>query len=66
VLEYEQATQIARAGAAAAAIVRGLGERPVQTLPQWNEAFAAGQNDDALPAPALPHSSLGAVQESAA
>ena len=58
VLEYEQATQIARTGAAAAAIVRGLGERPVQTLPQWNQAFAAGQTDDALPAPALPHSSL--------
>ena len=59
VLEQEQATQIARTGAAAAAIVRGLGERPAQTLPAWAAAFAAGQAEDALPAPTLPHSSLG-------
>ena len=59
VLEHEQATQIARTGAAAAAIVRGLGERPAQTLPAWAAAIAAGQAEDALPAPTLPHSSLG-------
>ena len=62
VLEQEQATQIARTGAAAAAIVRGLGERPAQTLPAWEAAFAAGQTDDALPAPTLPHSSLGNLE----
>jgi hydroxymethylpyrimidine kinase/phosphomethylpyrimidine kinase/thiamine-phosphate diphosphorylase len=58
VLEHEQATQIARTGAAAAAIMRGLGDHPAQTLPAWVAAFAAGQADDALAAPALPHSSL--------
>lgn len=66
VLEHEQASQIARAGAAAAAIVRGLGERPAQTLPAWAAAFAQGQADDALPPPHLPHSSLNRRLSSAA
>ena len=66
VLEHEQATQIARAGAAAACIVRGLGEHPAQTLPAWTAAFSAGQNDSALPPPALPHPSLNATEEATA
>ena len=67
VLDYAQATQIARAGAAAACIVRGLGEHPAQTLPAWAAAFSAGQNDDnALPPPALPHPSLNATEEATA
>jgi hydroxymethylpyrimidine kinase/phosphomethylpyrimidine kinase/thiamine-phosphate diphosphorylase len=58
VLQFEQASQIAQSGAAAACIVRGLGDEPAATLPQWAAAFAQGQADAALPPPALPHSSL--------
>lgn len=66
VLQLEQATQIAQTGAAAACIVRGIGERPAETLPQWLSAFAQGQaaaqaQAAVWPAPALPHSSLPAA-----
>lgn len=57
VLAYEQATQIAQTGAAAACIVRGIGDTPAHSLPQWQAAFVQGQAQP-LAAPALPHSSL--------
>ncbi len=58
-LEYEQATTVAAAGAAAACLVRGIGPQPEHSLPLWRAAFAQGAAQivapPALPRPSLPH-----------
>ncbi len=66
VLELPQATQIACTGAAAACLVRGLGDDPAQSLPAWQQAFRAGWAAGALDLadlPELPHSSLPPAQK---
>ena len=60
VLDYAQATQVARTGAHAVCLVRGLGADMQAALPPWRQAFDAGAAQARLPVPALPHSSLGA------
>ena len=59
VLDYAQATQVARTGAQAVCLVRGLGADLATALPPWRQAFAAGLAQERLALPALPHSSLG-------
>lgn len=58
VLEYAQATQAARSGAAAICVVRGLGQDPAQTWPRWRSAVQAAAVLPPLPVPALPHPTL--------
>ncbi len=60
VLDYEQAAQVARTGAHAVCLVRGLGGDMQSALPPWRQAFATGAAQARLPIPALPHSSLSA------
>lgn len=58
VLEYAQATQAARSGAAAICVVRGLGDDPLQAWPQWRSAVQAAAGLPPLPVPVLPHPTL--------
>lgn len=58
VLEYAQATEAARSGAAAVCVVRGLGQDPAQTWPQWQRAVRAAAALPPLPVPDLPHPML--------
>ena len=58
ILQPEQATQAAQSGAAGVCVVRGLGDEPARTVPNWQSALAAGRTLARLPVPALPHPSL--------
>lgn len=59
ILTPEQLEAAAACGAAGGCVVRGLGIDPAQTLPQWQAAWARGQQQTgSLPAPSLPHPSL--------
>lgn len=58
VLEYEQATEAARSGAAAVCVVRGLGQDPAQSWPQWQRAVRAAAALPPLSVPDLPHPML--------
>lgn len=63
ILDYAQATQAARSGAAAICVVRGLGADPQQTWPQWRAALQAAGGLSPLPVPALPRPTLEPVHE---
>jgi hydroxymethylpyrimidine kinase/phosphomethylpyrimidine kinase/thiamine-phosphate diphosphorylase len=58
ILDFVQARQAARSGAAGVCVVRGLGESPARTVPRWQQALAAGRADPPLAVPPLPHPSL--------
>lgn len=58
ILDYGQARQAARSGAAGVCVVRGLGATPEQTAPRWRKALVAGRADSPLAAPEIPHPSL--------
>ena len=59
ILTPDQMSAVASTGAAGACVVRGLGDDPAQTLPQWISAWSTGQqpcgngNTPALPNPTL-------------
>lgn len=58
ILAPEQLRAVAAAGAAGGCVVRGLGEDPAHTLPQWLAAWADGQQVPREPVPSMPHPSL--------
>jgi hydroxymethylpyrimidine kinase/phosphomethylpyrimidine kinase/thiamine-phosphate diphosphorylase len=61
VLDPEQLQAVAAAGAAGGCVVRGLGDKPAQTLPAWLRAWQTGlARQDRAAVPALPHPTLPA------
>lgn len=58
ILSAEEARAAARCGADAVCVVRGLGERPGQTVPVFRRAVQVGRADGLLPAPHWPTPSL--------
>ena len=58
ILDHGQLTLAAQSGASGVCVVRGLGDDPATTIPGWQSALEQGRRAEALPAPALPHSSL--------
>lgn len=58
ILEPEQLQAVAAAGAAGGCVVRGLGDEPRHTLPDWLQAWWRGRELQRNATPALPHPSL--------
>jgi len=59
ILTPEQLQAVAAAGAAGGCVVRGLGDKPADTLPHWLAAWAQGvAQHSSLPVPPLPHPTL--------
>jgi len=59
ILTSEQLREVAATGAAAGCVVRGLGDKPADTLPLWLAAWAQGvAQRGSLPVPPLPHPTL--------
>lgn len=59
ILTPEQLQAVAAAGAAGGCVVRGLGDDPADTMPDWLAAWAQGVSQRGrIPVPALPHPTL--------
>ena len=59
ILAPEHVAQAAASGASGLCVVRGLGDDPSATVPRLQQALTQGRAQARLPAPALPHPSLG-------
>ena len=58
ILELDQCTRAAQSGASGVCVVRGLGDKPANTVPRWQAALQAGRAAPRLPVPPMPHPSL--------
>ena len=59
ILRPDQLRAVAAAGAAGGCVVRGLGDEPARTLPDWQAAWRQGQQERAShPPTGLPHPTL--------
>ncbi|XAH24627.1 PfkB family carbohydrate kinase [Xylophilus sp. GW821-FHT01B05] len=58
ILTPEQAEAAARSGADGVCIVRGLGDAPAETVPDFQQALQTGRSAPALAIPGWPHASL--------